>query len=198
MTRTFVAIELGDQARAYLVRAIGRLGRALPPVRWVDPAGIHLTLAFLGELDEARLPAVDVAVDIAAQAARPFTLEVAGLGTFGPPFAPHVVWAGVGGDLRRLRELHATLAVALEAQGFARDVRPFSPHLTLARLRDPLAPDETARLQQLVAAAGSRSQRRGSGAVIPVDQISIMKSEQLRPTSRYTCLRAVRLGGSNE
>jgi 2'-5' RNA ligase len=198
MTRTFVAVELEDPARAYLAREIGRLGRALPRVRWVDPAGIHLTLAFLGELDDARLAAVEAAAEIAARAAHPFTLEVAGLGTFGPPTAPTVVWAGVGGNLPRLGALRETLTVALEVRGFARDARPFSPHLTLARLRDPLAPDDAARLRQLVAAAGVRAPVLTPDALIPVDQISIMQSEQLRPLSRYTRLRAVGLGGGSE
>lgn len=195
MTRTFVAIELGDDARAHLARQIARLGRALPHIRWADPASLHLTLAFLGELDDVRLAAVSEAVAIAATAAQPFTLRVAGLGTFGSPAVPRVVWAGVGGDLRRLAALHEALAVALEARGFARDPRPFAPHLTLARLRDPLAPDEAARLQQLVSGAGTHPPARGAGAAIAVDALSIMKSELLRPTARYTCLCAVRLGG---
>jgi 2'-5' RNA ligase len=191
MTRTFVAIELGDDARAYLAREVTRLQRALPGVRWVDPANLHLTLVFLGELDDARLAAATEAAGAAASV-KPFTLEVAGLGSFGPPHAPRVVWAGLRGNLPRLNQLYEALAAALEARGFPRETRPFAPHLTLARLKAPLAADEAQRLARVLRVEADAAAR--SGAPILVDHISVMKSELLRPVARYTCLRAIRLG----
>ncbi len=194
LTRTFVAVELGDEARAHLTREIARLGRALPGVRWADPANLHLTLAFLGELDGERLAAVGAAADEAALAVKPFTLEVEGLGSFGPAHAPRVIWAGLGGNLQRLSQLYEALAAALEARGFPREVRPFAPHLTLARLKAPLAAAEAQRLASLLRDGGTGSRR--TGASIPVDHISVMKSELLRLAARYTCLRAIRLGAA--
>jgi RNA 2',3'-cyclic 3'-phosphodiesterase len=196
MTRTFVAVELGDEARAHLAREIARLDRALPSVRWADPANLHLTLVFLGELDDERLASVHEAVQDVAPNVKPFTLAVAGLGTFGSLDAPRVVWAGLGGNLRRLTELHDALAAALEARGFTRESRPFSPHLTLARLKAPLSAGDAHRLASLVR-DGSTSERT-PGAPFPVDHINIMKSELLRPAARYTSLRAVRLGMAAE
>jgi 2'-5' RNA ligase len=193
MTRTFIAIDLGEEARVYLAAEIARLGRALPAVRWSDPAGLHLTLAFLGELDDERLAGATAAVEEVAGTAKPFTLEIAGLGTFGPPAAPRVIWAGIAGNVRRLSELQAALASALEARGFPREERPFSPHLTLARLRTPLGPPELARLREMLRGAGART--TAAPPRIPADHLSVMKSELLRPAARYTCLRAIPLVG---
>jgi 2'-5' RNA ligase len=192
LIRTFVAVDLGDEARAHLTREIARLGRALPGVRWSDPANLHLTLAFLGELDDERLAAVGAAAEAAALAVKPFTLEVAGLGSFGPAQAPRVIWAGLGGNLQRLGQLYEALDAALEAHGFSREARPFAPHLTLARLKAPPTAGEAQRLASLLRDGGTGSRR--TGAPIPVDHISVMKSELLRPAARYTTLHAIRLG----
>jgi RNA 2',3'-cyclic 3'-phosphodiesterase len=196
MTRTFVAVDLGAEARAYLAREIARLSRALPSVRWTNPESLHLTLAFLGELDDERLALVEAAAREAARAVKPFALRVAGLGTFGRPHAPSVVWAGVSGNVRRLIALHEALAAGLEARGFPREARPFSPHLTLARLRAPLTAPELGRLTSLLGPAAKDSPP--AEAPIAVDHIDVMKSELLRPAARYTCLRSVALDGGHD
>jgi 2'-5' RNA ligase len=187
MTRTFLAIELPDEVRAALAREIAHLARALPDVRWSDPAGMHLTLAFLGELDDARLADATAAAEEAAATATPFALQLVGLGSFGPPRSPRVLWAGVGGDLTRLLTLQERLASALDARGFPREQRPFAPHLTLARLKMPLPPAELAALPCLL-----------SAPVVPVawtvDAIAVMKSELLRSGARYTALGRATLG----
>jgi 2'-5' RNA ligase len=189
MTRTFLAVELSDAVRSALGREIARLARALPHVRWADPAGMHLTLSFLGELDDARLADATAAAIEAAADSQPFTLRLAGLGSFGPPRAPRVIWAGVGGDVQRLVELQERLAGALEARGFPREQRPFAPHLTLARLKVAPPPAELARLPQLLAAPVA-------SVAWPVDAIAVMKSEPLRPAARYTRLERVLLGAA--
>ncbi len=196
MTRTFVAVDLGAEARTYLAREIARLSRALPSVRWTNPESLHLTLAFLGELDDERLALVEAAAREAARAVKPFTLHVAGLGTFGRPYAPSVVWAGVSGNVRRLIALHVALAAELEARGFPHEARPFSPHLTLARLRAPLTAPELGRLTSLLGPTAKDSPQ--AEVPIPVDHIDVMKSELLRPAARYTCLRSVALDGGHD
>jgi 2'-5' RNA ligase len=190
MTRTFVAIELGEAARVYLRGEIGRLGRAVPAARWVNPDGLHLTLAFLGELDDARLAEVVPAVTEATVGAEPFTLTIGALGTFGTPRAPRVIWAGVGGALRPLGALHQRLAAALALRGFALDARPYSPHLTLARVSAPLPPEQLRWLAALVSDATRQPVRAPEIHVIAV---SVMKSELTRPAARYTRLAAVPL-----
>src|SRR5262249_52752857 len=127
MTRTFIAIELGDNVRAALEREILRLARVLPEVRWTTASGLHLTLAFLGELDEAQLAMATEATQEVAAYARRFELQLEGLGSFGPTWAPRVIWAGLAGDTRSLLAVQGKLARALEARGFPREERRFAP-----------------------------------------------------------------------
>ncbi|HEV8194676.1 MAG TPA: RNA 2',3'-cyclic phosphodiesterase [Ktedonobacterales bacterium] len=191
MTRTFIAVELPDNVRAFLTRAIARLRRALPSVRWVDPASLHLTLAFLGELDDDALAAAMTATEEEASKGTPFTLRTGTLGTFGPRHVPRVIWIGVEGETAHVRALQEALAQRLEAAGFPREQRPFSPHLTLARLKSPLAPEALTRLEALM------HEPQHEHASWRVNEISVMKSELGRGGARYIRLQAYPLGHSS-
>lgn len=192
LTRTFIAVELNDDVRGALQRRIARLQRRLPDVRLADPASLHLTLVFLGELEEDQLSAVlDTALD-AARASRPFSLSLGELGTFGSRRSPRVIWTGVTGEIAPLLALQQRLATGLEALGFPREERPFSPHLTLARLKQPLAPDIAGQLDALQ----QTPIPHGEHATFTVDEIAVMKSELLRSGARYTQLRACPLGNT--
>jgi 2'-5' RNA ligase len=193
VTRTFLAIELPEPVRASLRRELSHLSRALPAIHWTSAESVHLTLAFLGELDDARLAEAAAAAEEAARTQRPLRLEVMGLGTFGKEWAPRVVWVGVGGQTRRLAALQESLATALAARGFARDERPFSPHLTLARIKDRLDDATLARLTGVV-----RSQRTAPLGAWEARELAVMKSELLRPAACYTCLRAFALDGGED
>ena len=202
MTRTFIAIELSDGARSHLSRELRRLAQALPRLRWVDPDTLHLTLSFLGELDDAQLDNAIQATTATAAEARTFTLHIGSLGTFGPPRSPRVVWSGVTGDTPRLLSLQKQLTARLAEQGFPPEDRPYSPHLTLARIKDSLTPQELAALQRLIPPTldthvrqhtTARASDKGQRAVISVEHLSVMKSELLRDGPRYTSLRLCRL-----
>jgi 2'-5' RNA ligase len=179
-TRTFLAIELDDATRAFIAARMEPLRAALPGVRFVGGETWHLTLAFLGELDDAQLAAAEAAAHSAATGSAPFALHAADLGTFGGMNAPRVIWVGVGGDVAALRALQARVTEALAARGLHHDGR-FSPHITLARLRQPLAPAEAAALR---VALNVQTQ----GPDLPVTAISVMRSDLAPSGARYTCL----------
>jgi 2'-5' RNA ligase len=181
MTRTFLALELPDAVRNTLRLYIERLARMIPEVHWADRAGLHTTLAFLGELDDERLDAASQAAATVADVHAPFSLRLAGLGTFGSAHSPRVIWVGLAGEKARLLALQAAVADELAARGFSREARPFSPHLTLARIKKPLTDNALAAL--------ARVQREPSpDATWQADAISVMKSELLRPAARYTAV----------
>ena len=182
MTRTFIAIELQKDARDALRREIARLRAALPGVRFVDPASLHLTLAFLGELNEERLAAAIQATEEAAAETSAFALEIAGIGTFGGSRAPRVIWAGVAGEVAALRAVQARLTRALEAHGFAAEARTFAPHLTLARLNAGLELESAHQLEMLI----RDSTAEGPLAALPVDALSVMKSDLSRALAHAT------------
>jgi 2'-5' RNA ligase len=195
MTRTFIAIDLNDEARSYLHHQIQRLSRLLPRVRWVDPHSLHLTLAFLGELDDEQLAQASQATLETAQAARPFIMRVGSPGIFGPPQNPRVIWIGLAGNLQPLLDLQARLVERLAQKGFPPEERAYAPHLTLARIKSPLSQPELAGLRQVIpAAAGghwsSPPEPKSDQTLpeIPVAHLSVMKSELTREGSQYTRL----------
>ncbi|HEX6817638.1 MAG TPA: RNA 2',3'-cyclic phosphodiesterase [Ktedonobacterales bacterium] len=187
MIRTFIAVDLSREVRDSLAGEITRLARILPSARWVNPEGMHLTLAFLGELVDAQLSDTTAATIEAARQSSPFTLRLEGLGTFGGPRTPRVLWVGAGGDVTQLLALQRNLASALEARGFPREERAFSPHLTLARIKGPLPQAELAKLPQALATAIP-------SLTWPVNEALVMKSELARPGARYTALQHIPLG----
>jgi 2'-5' RNA ligase len=192
-TRTFMAIELASPLIQALIRRIQYLRNISPSVRWVDPASLHLTLTFLGDLDDAQLASATAAAVSAAAVARPFRLALGNLGYFGPPTRPTVVWAGVAGDLSRLHRLQADLTQEQSRHHLPdQDHRAFSPHLTLARLgRSPVDPGEVSRL---LAALGE-SHEPSTQPEMLVEQISVMKSQLAQPHAIYTRLAACPLLG---
>lgn len=189
MTRTFLALELPEPVKHALRRQITHLAQALPDIQWVDPAGLHLTLAFLGELDDDRMEAATESAQSAAHIHQPFTLRLARLGTFGSARSPRVIWVGLTGETARLLALQASVADELSARGFPREARPFAPHLTLARIKKPLSDGS---LNSLTHALGGPAENVSWQA----DAVSVMKSELLRPAARYTALSRWPLTGA--
>lgn len=192
MTRTFIALELDEALQRHLEGVIRQVARQLPALRWVDPAGIHLTLAFLGELSDEQIAEAMNATEVAARNVPPFEYGLTSPGIFGSPRQPRVVWIGIDEPSGKLRQLHRALNAELEQRGFAVDTRPFSPHLTLSRVKAPLKPEEQAILQQFL---NNKHSNSGSSAY-RVKQISVMKSELSREGARYTSLRDYALNGA--
>ncbi|HEY1352878.1 MAG TPA: RNA 2',3'-cyclic phosphodiesterase [Ktedonobacteraceae bacterium] len=183
MTRTFLALELEPSQQQFLGTIIRQGKLLLPALRWVEPASIHLTLAFLGELGASQLEQAMGAARSAAATGAPFAYRLSGLGTFGPPRQPRVLWMGVSEPSGALRRVHRALTSALGEQGFAGEQRSFSPHLTLARIAGPLTSEQLQQLQQLL------SRYRFSTTAYRIGHLSVMKSELAPSGARYTCLQ---------
>ncbi len=125
--RLFIAVPADEETRAEAAAVVARL-RALPgDYRWVDPRDMHVTLRFLGETPEEKLPEVEALMRAAAAGAKPFELRLSGVGAFDALDAPRVVWLGVDEGKGPLETL---------AKAVLRDEpRPYSPHLTIGRNR---------------------------------------------------------------
>lgn len=186
--RTFIAVELDEALRASLGQAQDRLRGRLGTggarcVRWVQPAGIHLTLKFLGDTPQARLPDVEQALARAGASVGPFTIRVGGLGCFPNTRQPRVVWVGLEEVTGRLRQLRDAVEREVAPLGFPTEKRPFQPHLTLGRVERDASPGDVRRLGEVVAAAAE-----GTLAEMAVTRVSFIKSD-LRPSgAMYTTL----------
>lgn len=133
--RLFFALELNDLARRELDSLQRRLLRNHANVQWVKPENLHLTLKFLGEVEENRLPELRQAAEEAAASFSPFLISLEGVGAFPGARHPRVIWV----DIQEGRETVVRLARALEEAcgrlGFPPEERPFSAHITLGRTR---------------------------------------------------------------
>lgn len=143
MLRLFVAWVPAAPTRAALGAEVARLVRAAPTSRGVAEDALHVTLAFLGPTDEARLPALTASLADVAKAVAPFELTFEGLGAFPTRRRPRVLWAGVapGVGAAAMSALAARVATACRDAGCPPDARDaFHPHLTLARVGRSDAP----------------------------------------------------------
>lgn len=188
MTRAFIAVDLDGATRETIARLVRRVARALPTARIIAPETLHVTLAFLGELDDPRIEEAIAATREAAAGVAPFWLAPGRIGVFGPDHAPRVVWIGIDGQTGRLRALQRRLTRALEARAFTLDSKPFAPHLTLARLAAPLDEPSALRLHQL------RSEPPPRAESWRVDGLRVMRSDLSHTGARYTPLAIIPLG----
>ena len=135
-TRTFIAIEMPVKVKDLIASHVERLkGFVSKGIKWVDPRTAHLTLAFLGNVPDTRLPTLPQIVDSVAAASPPIHLKTGPLGAFPNPRRPRVLWLGLDGDTQLLSRMQGHLQDALEADGFPRERRAFNPHVTLGRAR---------------------------------------------------------------
>jgi RNA 2',3'-cyclic 3'-phosphodiesterase len=137
--RLFVAIVPPAAVLAELAAAVQPLQAAAPELRWTTSTAWHLTLAFLGEVDEAVLPGLSTRLERAARRHPPQQLAVAGGGAFPSQARARVLWAGIQADNRALASLAASVAAGARRAGAPPpdEGRKYSPHLTLARCREP-------------------------------------------------------------
>ena len=187
--RSFIAIELPEELRRALSQLQARLKLHNQPwVKWADPHGIHLTLKFLGNIARHRVSEITRAIEDAAGGISPFSLEVSGLGVFPNLRRVQVAWVGIGGEVDSLARLEQQIAASLARLGFAGESRPFTPHLTLARLRGQASLPERQRFGHLIV-----STRFESAQGIKVDVISLIRSQLTGKGAIYSPISSVGL-----
>ncbi len=177
--RVFCAIELPAEVRARAVEHIARLRSVVPEVRasWERTEKLHITLKFLGEIAQDRAEALSGVASSATRNTPPFILALSGAGAFPPRGNPRILWLGIDDSSGALARLQSRLEEECESAGFAREERPFHPHLTLARVR---APQGARRL-------ASVHQETGFAAMeFAVTSLVVMRSELGAGGSSYT------------
>ena len=189
LIRAFIAVELPSGLKNELAELETQLKKASPPVvKWVDPNSIHVTLKFLGEIFEAGIDELMLAIEESSQGILPFQLEVRGVGAFPNLERPQVLWTGVKGELEKIAQLQKRIESNTEQLGFPRESRAFSPHLTLGRVRDEAGPNERRRLGKLLADTTFTALHN-----IDVDAVNLMKSQLTPGGAIYSCIGSVKL-----
>jgi 2'-5' RNA ligase len=187
--RSFIAIELPEAVKTGLQQLQTEL--TLPRysfVKCVSPEGIHLTLKFLGNISAQKVTEITKVMEQASQGVSPFQLQLTEVGAFPNMRRPRVVWVGIKGEVNKLIDWQQRIDNGLVPLGFAKEARPFAPHLTLARLRENCSPADTLHFGEMLA-----------GAHVEVDynftvtSLNLMRS-QLFPTGAvYSTLAEVKL-----
>ena len=175
MPRLFVALDPPDEVKD----ALDRLCEGLPGIRWSDPSQFHLTLRFIGEVEQGTFYEIGEALANVSHA--PFELALKGLGQFPPRGAPHTLWVGIDDPAGALATLRRRIERALGEVGLEPERRKFTPHVTLGRFRGP--PPEERLASYLFRRNLFRSER------FPVSSFGLYAS-QLRPEGSLYTLEA--------
>jgi 2'-5' RNA ligase len=184
--RLFIAINLPPDVRAEIAAATAALRAEAPELSWIDKSRLHLTLKFLGDVDDSRLDDVRAAVSRVAGQHRELLMALGGIGAFPNFRRARVVWMGIEHEAR-LELLHHDIELASESLGFEIEGRAFRPHLTLARVKHDLP---EARLRAL-SRVGKQTDFRTDFIVRSVELMSSELS-QSGPTYRTVTSAALR------
>lgn len=147
--RAFIAVRLPDPVIQWLSGIQHQLKQSRIKASWPKPKTLHLTLKFLGDIRSDQVDAIQACMNNAINDLPPFFLHSNGLGCFPSVKRARVLWAGVGGQTDVLESVVRQLDQNLnKAIGMKRDKKRFSPHLTLARIKQPLSPKKVIHLMQ--------------------------------------------------
>ncbi len=184
--RLFIGIALPAQVHASLAELTLELASEAPGARWVGEDNFHVTLKFLGQTPEETVPDILASMRRAALEVSPFSLRLDRLGMFPSPKRARVIWLGVTDGFEESVALAGALDRELAPLGYKIESRPYHPHITLARLRDPKP------LPQL--AAHASEQPPPIDASVSVPRVTLFQSKLMRSGAQYSVVEEVPLG----
>ena len=189
--RSFIAIPVPDQGIEALQDTVQKLesdiGRS---VRWVRFDGIHLTLKFMSDIPAGTVEEVLEALPQVASQFPPIKLAISGLGVFPNTRRPRVLWAGLTGELEALSELQSAVDDMVGRLGLPKEQRPFSPHLTLGRVRRETSESQLRKIGEIMADAAPPS-------AVPwtANTVNLMRTDLDSAGSRHYLVGAAAIGG---
>ncbi len=186
--RSFIAIDPSAEVAVRLAEAIDRMRQGSGGIRWMREDQFHLTLRFLGSVEEEGLETIASRLEELSRKFSPLALEVRGIGFFPSPDRPRIVWAGIVGETEPLAALYE--GVELAVQGLtpvSKEARVFRPHITIGRVHEPHKRYGMQRILSIgeVAEFGP----------FTADQLLLYKSDLTPKGARYTKLQTFKLGG---
>jgi len=182
--RSFIAIELPDSAQSALSDFQKELKKTGAAVRWVKPENIHLTLKFLGNVEEKSVDSIVRIIKGTCNKFEPFSLEMKGAGVFPNFKAPRVIWVGVNGG-KAVAGIQNQIENELIPLGFDKEKRTFTPHVTIGRFKSSQGRKPLKEKIDLF--------KENSFGVIDVTSVSLMRSDLGPAGARYTPLAEVPL-----
>jgi 2'-5' RNA ligase len=187
--RLFIAIELSPEVLAQTRKLVDRLRATDVRAKWVDTSNLHLTMKFLGDVDEMDLPVLCRALDDVGRSAAPFDAEAGGAGAFPNASSPRTLWMGVRRGAEELVALHDLVDASLAPHGYRPEERRFKPHLTVGRVREN-PPEVIERLSAVL-----EEHRDYHGGLIDVSELVLFASDLRRDGPVYDALHVAELRG---
>jgi 2'-5' RNA ligase len=189
LLRAFIAVEIPPVIHKAIDRKTTPLRDALNSslVRWVSTSNIHLTLKFLGDVSPANVEMLSQMIGAEADQHKNFTIKFGGLGAFPNPRRPRVIWVGMQAP-GELEALHTGIEAAAAKLGYPAEKRPFSPHLTIGRVKRNAGSAGAQKIRQVL-----EGTQIGSLGSAPITDVHLFKSD-LKPTGAvYTKLHSAPL-----
>lgn len=184
--RCFIAVEIPDAMKEAIHEITAGLKKTGADVKWVPAENIHVTMKFLGKTEEGLVDAIKEALSKKLSAYHPFYIKINGIGYFPEKRTPRVIWAGIE-ESDGLLSLYEAVESETAGLGFIPEERPFSPHLTIGRVKSPRRmPQVLEKIENL---------RHLDFGLLEVKEVSLMKSELGPDGAKYYCMAKIPFGG---
>mgnify|MGYP002624202542 CR=1 FL=1 len=190
--RAFLALSLSPETRDHIHNLQQKLRPSLPPLNWVRPEHIHVTVRFLGTIPAQMVDQLFDALRGLCARIPPFMLNIQGIGVFPHTRSPKVLWAGLTGSVDRLIGLQEHVQIVLEPLGFPIEDKSFHPHVTLARIKSDWGKVGKA------LTAGGYLESRDVVSAMAVDHMVLYRSELSSSGPCYTVLWRLPFTGFTE
>ena len=186
--RTFIAIELHESIRSYLSNVQKQLGSTGADVKWVAPQNIHLTLKFLGEIDNLKLENIIKILEGCVTDRKSFPVSVSSIGAFPKLNYPRVIWAGIDKGDKEIKQIVKFLEEKIQKIGIPKEERAFSSHITIGRVRSSKNKDK------LVAGLNKLTENKEAPALqFNLSKITLFKSTLTLSGPIYEALKEANL-----
>jgi len=185
MIRVFLAVELSSEVQEKLTHLQQQLRTTLPPINWVRPESIHLTLKFLGYVEPSTVSQLLSVLEPLGEKREVFSMDVQGLGVFPQVKHPRVLWVGLSGNTQALNDLVFDIEAPLEPLGFPSEEKSYHPHLTLARIKR-----ENVKVGSVFMQTGVLADKQHLGT-LTIDRFTLFQSDLGPSGAKHTVLWTV-------
>jgi RNA 2',3'-cyclic 3'-phosphodiesterase len=183
--RLFVSIEIPGKIKSKISKMVEKLKNHLTPVKWMENKNLHVTLKFLGWVEDEKIGKLMECLKKSVKGLKPFELSFAGIGYFPDRKHPRVIWVGTEDGSEKVKRLADKIDGAAAAKGFREEEKEYTSHLTIGRIKEKI--DTDALTKYISEHEGSKFGK------FRVDHISLMKSTLRRSGPIYEEIEQIKL-----
>ncbi len=168
MIRSFIAVEIDSGTKKEITRVVAEFKKSEADVKWVTENQMHLTLKFLGSIDEIKIPEIQKSLNTVCANNGRFSISLDEIGAFPGLKRPKILWVGLNTGAENLKKIHAEIETCLEKTGIEKENRAYRPHLTIGRIRS---------FKNFSSLCGLLKKKSLSGRVIGIKRLILFRSD---------------------